>query len=35
MGDIVPREYHEYLYVFRARDDWGLPPHQYHDYQIP
>jgi hypothetical protein len=35
MGDMVLREYHEYLYVFRVRDDWGLLPHQCHDYQIP
>jgi hypothetical protein len=27
MGDMVPREYHEYLHVFEARDNWGLPPH--------
>jgi hypothetical protein len=35
MGDMVPREYHEYLHVFGARDDWGLPPHRCHDHQIP
>jgi hypothetical protein len=27
VGDRVPGEYHEYLHVFRARDDQGLPPH--------
>jgi hypothetical protein len=35
MGDMVPREYHEYLHVFRARDNWGLLPHRCHDHQIP
>jgi hypothetical protein len=34
-GDIVPREYPEYLHVFGARDDRGLPLHRYHDYEIP
>jgi hypothetical protein len=33
--DIVPKEYHEYLYIFEAKDDWGLPPHRYYDHQIP
>jgi Asp-tRNA(Asn)/Glu-tRNA(Gln) amidotransferase C subunit len=25
--DIVPKKYHEYLHVFEAKDNWGLPPH--------
>jgi hypothetical protein len=33
--DIVLEEYHEYLHVFEARDNQGLPPHRYHDHQIP
>jgi hypothetical protein len=34
MGDMVPREYYEYLHVFGARDDQGLIPHRCHDHQI-
>jgi hypothetical protein len=33
--DVVPGEYHEYLHVFEARDDQGLPPHRHHDHHIP
>jgi hypothetical protein len=33
--DVVPGEYHEYLHVFKARDDQGLPPHRHHDHHIP
>jgi hypothetical protein len=33
--NIVPGEYHEYLHVFEARDDQGLPPHRHHDHYIP
>jgi hypothetical protein len=33
--DIVPGEYHEYLHVFEARDDQGLPPHRHYDHHIP
>jgi hypothetical protein len=33
--DIVPREYHEYLHVFKAKESRGLPPHRYHDHGIP
>jgi hypothetical protein len=25
--DIVPKEYHEYLHIFEAKDSLGLPPH--------
>jgi hypothetical protein len=25
--DIMPKEYHDYLNVFEAKDNWGLPPH--------
>jgi hypothetical protein len=35
VADMVPGEYHEYLHVFGARDDRGLPPHRCHDHQIP
>jgi hypothetical protein len=35
IGDVVPGEYHEYLHVFEARDDQGLPPHRYHNHHIP
>jgi hypothetical protein len=35
IGDIVPGEYHEYLHVFEARKDQGLPPHRHHDHHIP
>jgi hypothetical protein len=33
--DVVPGEYHEYLHVFDARDDQGMPPHRHHDHHIP
>jgi hypothetical protein len=33
--DIVPGEYHEYLHVFEAKDDQGLPPHRHYDHHIP
>jgi hypothetical protein len=33
--DIVPKEYHEYLHIFEAKDDQGVPPHRRHDHQIP
>jgi hypothetical protein len=34
-GDVVPSEYHDYLHVFEARDNQGLPPHRHHDHHIP
>jgi hypothetical protein len=34
-GDVVLGEYHEYLHVFEAREDQGLPPHRHHDHHIP
>jgi hypothetical protein len=34
-GDVVPREYHDYLHVFEARDNHGLTPHRHHDHHIP
>jgi hypothetical protein len=33
--DVVPGEYHEYLHIFEAREDQGLPPHRHHDHHIP
>jgi hypothetical protein len=33
--DVVPSEYHDYLHVFKARDNQGLPPHWHHDHYIP
>jgi hypothetical protein len=33
--EVVPGEYHEFLHVFEARDDQGLPPHRHHDHHIP
>jgi hypothetical protein len=33
--EVVPREYHDYLSVFREKEDVGLPPHQHHDHHIP
>jgi hypothetical protein len=33
--EVVPREYHDYLSVFREKEAVGLPPHRYHDYHIP
>jgi hypothetical protein len=33
--DIVPKEYNEYLHIFEAKDNRGLPPHRHHDHQIP
>jgi hypothetical protein len=35
LGQVVPGEYHQYLHVFEAREDQGLPPHRHHDYHIP
>jgi hypothetical protein len=33
--DIVPMEYHEYLHLFQAKGNRGLPPHRHHDHRIP
>jgi hypothetical protein len=32
--DIIPEEYHDYLHIFEGKENLGLPPHRYHDYQI-
>jgi hypothetical protein len=32
---VVPREYHDYLLVFKEKEAVGLPPHRHHDYYIP
>jgi hypothetical protein len=34
-GDIVPEQYHDYLYVFEGKDDLGQPLHRHHDHRIP
>jgi hypothetical protein len=33
-GDIIPEEYHDYLYVFEGKENPGLPLHRHHDHQI-
>jgi hypothetical protein len=33
--DIVPEEYHDYLYVLEGKDNLGRPPHRHHDHRIP
>jgi hypothetical protein len=32
---VVPREYHDYLSVFKEKEAVGLPPHRHHDHHIP
>jgi hypothetical protein len=33
-GDIVPSEYHDYIDIFEAKDNQGLPLHRHHDHYI-
>jgi hypothetical protein len=33
--EVVSREYHDYLSVFRETEAVGLPPHRHHDHHIP
>jgi hypothetical protein len=35
LEEVVPREYHDYLSVFREKEAMGLPPHRHHDHHIP
>jgi hypothetical protein len=33
-GDIIPEEYHDYLHIFKGKENPGLLLHRHHNYWI-